>query len=215
VNVRCETMSSTVPDVESYVRSNLWADRGPRRGTRTLNVVRAALSHARRRAELAEAQLQLAAEQLDGMECDERLHVLIGREWRRVLTADERREFPLNYRLTPEFVTAAERQADLSLARLGWTCAMLAASYAPALWSIRPLPLSDGPDDAEIRRDDGSIAMYCDLALGPRLRYWQGPDARLEFAAIDAREDLALLAFDLEPSQISSPLPSAASFQVT
>jgi hypothetical protein len=118
---------------------------------------------------------------------DDRLHVLITREWVDTLTAAERRQHPLGYILASGFAEIVERQPDLPLGTLAWASAMIASDYRPALKIIKPLPLTDDAG-VPLRRRDGATAMSCrlkqDVVRSVSLRYWSRPDGRVEFDTV-------------------------------
>ena len=85
---------------------------------RELKLTEEALAHAEyelrqaaQRAAQAEAAMEAMIDQTMPADLDERLHALIAGEWRRTLTADERRSHPLRYVLRPEFAAALRATA--------------------------------------------------------------------------------------------------------
>jgi hypothetical protein len=148
------------------------------------------------RADAAEVRAKSAARELSTMSCDERMHMLICKEWLGALTASERRAHPLGaYVLTLELLATIERQAELPQARLAWVCAMVACGLAPKLEEIAPDPLLDGEGSLQLERADGAKGWRCGLERNAthavRLHYWTRPDGIVEFAGVDHSEELA------------------------
>jgi hypothetical protein len=85
------------------------------------------------RAETAEARLRGASRELASMDGEERLHMLICREWLAGLSAGERRKHPLRaYVLSPALVAEVQRRADVEEESVAWACAMVACGQAGA-----------------------------------------------------------------------------------
>jgi hypothetical protein len=161
------------------VRRELWLTEGARA------IAEYELREALSRVADLEAALARNSEELQERGFDERLHMLIAREWRQTLTVEERREFLLRYRLTPGFVSAVEGRPDLSVQRLCWVCAMLASGNLGALRDAPPAA-DRGSGGVQLERGDGAKGMFCVLAGGPRVRYWMFPDQVVEFVGVES-----------------------------
>jgi hypothetical protein len=151
------------------------------------------------RADAAEMRAKSAARELSALSCEERMHVLISREWLGALTASERRTHPLGaYVLTPELIATTECQPALPEDRLAWVCAMVACGLAPGLSEIAPGPLLSAPLASQLERADGAKAWRCRLEQGAagtphpaHLHYWMRADGTVEFAGVDYSDELA------------------------
>jgi hypothetical protein len=150
---------------------------------------------AARAAEEALAALAAATRELEEMDCEERLHAVISREWR-ALTASDRREHPLSgYVLTPKFVESVEKLGDPSPDRVGWVCAMVACGYAQALTGLALHPLVRGRATQQfVRADDGAKGWRCNLKRnapgGARLHYWVRKNGVYEFDSVGTHDEL-------------------------
>ncbi len=80
--------------------------------------------------------LEADPERLFEMSTDMKLHTLIAREWRSGLSAQAKREHPLRYILSEQFVSAVAQQPELDVERLAWACAMVACMHKPALLGL-------------------------------------------------------------------------------
>jgi hypothetical protein len=137
----------------------------------------------------AEAALRLAGERLEGMDCEQRMHALISRQWRETLTPVDRRAHPLGrYVLSLEFLATIEHQPAVSLPEIAQAC-MLIACGDPGLLAANTSPsLLVEPDGSALQHSEGAEAWRCALNPTPVgglwLRYWIHGDATVEFVAL-------------------------------
>jgi len=131
----------------------------------------------------------------EGADVEGSLHLLIASAWVDSLTPADRRENPLRYVLSEEFVAMLETQREFSRGRVAWVCAMVACGYAPALSGLNPHRLLTGAAGSpQLVRGDGAKGWRCNLkrnaAAGPRVHYWTHSDGTIEFAAIGNHDNL-------------------------
>jgi len=152
---------------------------------------------ARHAAELRASAAEVAAEPIDEMSTDLKLHALIAREWRKALTVQDRREYPLHYILSERFVDAVARRTNLDIERLAWGCAMVACGYAIAVKGLAPHHLLTGARGSSQReRDDGAKAWRCrapgaQSGGAPRMHYWVLPNQTIEFHDLGEHDSLS------------------------
>jgi len=149
---------------------------------------------ARHQAELRAEAARAQAEPIDEMSTDLKLHALIAREWRKALTVQDRRQYPMRYILSERFVEAVARRPEMDIERLSWGCAMVACGYANALKGMAPHQLLTGArGSAQIERADGAKAWRCKAPggqTGSRMHYWIQPNQTIEFHDLGEHDDL-------------------------
>jgi hypothetical protein len=166
----------THPDVRLEINrieeACVMAEREASAATQQARAADEGMRDAHLRAEQAEAHI----ERIDEMSPELKLHTLIAREWRRALTASDRRNHPLLYVLSDKFVEAVARQPQTDLARLSWGCTMVACAYPTALKSLSPHQIRTGAVGSPQRqRADGAKAWRCrapGTPNGAHMHYW-------------------------------------------
>jgi hypothetical protein len=169
---------------------------GTRRAQNAETDARAARRERDRAVKMAE-EAQARARTIAELPVEEQLHVLMVREWLEGLTVEDRRQHPLRYVLSQQFVQAVESQPQLRIERVAWVCAMVACGYAAKLASLEPHQMLSGAQGSpQIERADGAKAWRCRavgaMDGGPRLHYWLRTDQTVEFHDIGAHDHVAM-----------------------
>jgi hypothetical protein len=160
------------------------------RWSHMLEEAQAARLRALQRAEAAEERLSESERTLREMTPEQRVHLLISREWLESTTESERRKHPLSaYVLSPRLIADSGEALDLPRSALARACAAVASKCPPMLAGYISLPIiveHPGPATESLR---GATRWRCSIGRDDRydafLLYREGPDRTIEFAGLE------------------------------
>jgi hypothetical protein len=131
----------------------------------------------------------------DQADLEGELYTLICAAWVAAVPSADRTKHPLRAHLLDRQLVEAlsEQRIGLSLAWVGYVCAMVACGLPPHLTGIEPQPLREKAA-RQIVRTDGATGWCCNLQDrdspdGPRLHYWIRPDGQIHFSGVTGYGD--------------------------
>jgi hypothetical protein len=126
-----------------------------------------------------------------GRQLGEELRGLIEAQWASWVPESERRTHPLRqYTVTGRFLEDVRgRVGDSTIDQVAWVCALVLCRFDTRRLGLGAGPLRPSPDGAQLTREDGARAWWCNLRrgakrTGPRIVYWAFDDGTAELLAV-------------------------------